>query len=34
MRVSFAQLSVATAKCQSEFVLQFVKIAELPLYVG
>ena len=34
MRVSFAQLSVATAECQPQFVLQFVKIAELPLYVG
>jgi hypothetical protein len=34
MRVSFAQLSVATAECQSEFVLQFLKITEFPLYVG
>jgi hypothetical protein len=34
MRVSFAQFSVATAECQSEFVLQLAKVAEFPLHVG
>jgi hypothetical protein len=34
MSVSFAQFFVATAECQSEFVLQLVKVAEFLLYVG
>jgi hypothetical protein len=34
MSVSFAHLFVAAAQCQSQFVVQLVKVAELSLYVG
>ena len=34
MSAAPAQLSIATAQRQAQFVLQLVKVAEFPLYVG
>jgi hypothetical protein len=34
MSISLVQLPVATAQSEAQLVLQFVKVAQFPLYVG